>query len=126
MKLKNTEDIYGLSPLQKGIRFHNLYAPSSGVYFRQVLCSLSGPLDTHAFSHAWQLAVDRHPILRTSFYWEELEEPVQVVLRKAKLRLESEDWSELAEDGQAEQLRELLEDDRRRGFDFSRPPLMRL
>jgi surfactin family lipopeptide synthetase C len=45
MKLENVEEVYQLSPLQQGILFHTLYAPSSGLYFNQVLCSIHGDLD---------------------------------------------------------------------------------
>src|SRR5437868_124351 len=85
MKVEDIEALYELSPMQQGMLFHTLYDPHSGVYFDQVNCSLHGDLNVTAFEHAWQHALDRHPILRTAFYWEELDKPLQVVHRHVVL-----------------------------------------
>ena len=74
MQMKNVEDVYPLSPMQEGMLFHSVYAPQSEVYFEQVTCVLRGKLDVSAFKQAWQRVVARHPILRTCFLWERLEE----------------------------------------------------
>jgi amino acid adenylation domain-containing protein len=112
--------------MQKGLLFHSLYAPDAGVYFQQVNCVLRGKLDLQAFKQAWQQSINRHSILRTSFFWEDLEEPVQVVNRDVSLPIELEDWSELADSEQQARLHDFLEADRRRGFELSRAPLLRL
>lgn len=81
MNQDNIQDIYKLSPIQQGMLFHNLYTPASAVYFEQF--SWTAPdLDIEAFEQAWRQAVDRHPILRTSFFWEDLDEPLQLVHRR--------------------------------------------
>ena len=123
---ENIEDTLRLSPMQKGLLFHSLYAPDSGVYFQQVHCVLRGNLDLEAFKQAWQQSINRHSILRTSFFWEDLEEPVQVVNREVTLPIELEDWSELADSEQQSRLLDFLEADRRRGFELSSAPLLRL
>jgi len=126
MKLKNIEDIYELSALQKGMLFHSVSEPGSGVYFQQLQCILGGTLDIEAFEQAWQQAVNRHPVLRTTFFWEGLAKPMQVVRQSARIKVETADWSELAEEEQRAHLRQLLDTDRRRGFELTRAPLMRL
>ena len=120
------EDMLSLSPMQKGILFHSLYAPDSGVYFQQLHCVLHGKLNLQAFEQAWQQSLNRHSILRTSFFWEDLEEPVQVVNRQVTLPIETEDWSELSASAQQSRLHAFLDADRRRGFELSRAPLLRL
>jgi len=85
MKTENIEDIYELSPVQQGILFHSLYAPQLGLYFIQFSYTVRGHLNLVAFERAWQVAA-RHTILRTSFYWEEIDKPLQVVHRQVKCR----------------------------------------
>ena len=126
MKLRNIEDIYELSPVQQGMLFHSLYAPDSGVYFQQLHCVLHGKLNLQAFEQAWQQSLNRHSILRTSFFWEDLDKPLQVVRQSVKLRIETEDWSELSASAQQSRLHAFLDADRRRGFELSRAPLLRL
>ncbi|MFP5270445.1 amino acid adenylation domain-containing protein [Coleofasciculus sp.] len=126
MKADNIQDIYELSPAQQGILFHSLYSPESGVYFVQLCCTLRGYLNPEAFEDAWQRVVARHTVLRTSFYWENLDKPLQVVNRQVKLPFEQQDWREMAAKEQQEQLDTFLKRDRASGFSFAQAPLIRL
>lgn len=126
MKIENLEDLYELSPLQQGILFHSLYAPSSGVYFEQFICTFTGPLDVKHFRQAWQHVANRHPILRTSFHWEDLDKPLQAVHRELKLPLTELDWTHLSVDEQQAELGTFLQSDRSDGFEPSKAPLLRL
>ena len=125
-KNQNVADFYPLSPMQQGILFHTLYAPSSGVYCEQLSCILQGKFDIALFQRTWTEAIARHPILRTAFVWEGLKEPVQIVYQQIKLPWEQHDWRELTEVEQQIQLEEFLARDRLQGFELSKPPLMRL
>ena len=120
------EAIYPLTPLQQGMLFHSLYAPASGVYVEQLECLLRGPMNLAAFERAWQAAVDRNPILRTAFVWEELDEPVQVVHEAVPMSVDRFDWRDLPPEEQRAKLESFLDDDRRHGFDLAEAPLMRL
>ncbi|MEG4517835.1 MULTISPECIES: amino acid adenylation domain-containing protein [unclassified Microcoleus] len=126
MSKANVEDFYPLSPMQQGMLFHTLYSPNSGVYFEQLTCTLRKLANAQAFKQAWQQVTDRHPILRTSFVWEGLKEPVQVVHRQVQLPWEEFDWQDLAPAAQQQQLETFLKSDRDRGFDMRQPPLMRM
>ena len=126
MKGDNIQDIYELSPAQQGILFHSLYSPESGVYFVQQCYTLRGNVNTVAFEQAWQQVVARHSALRTSFYWENLDKPLQVVNRQVTVPLEQYDWRGLAPALQQSQLEAFLESDRSLGFDLSQESLMRL
>src|SRR5947209_6542991 len=119
-------DQYALSPLQQGMLFHSLDAAGGGVDVEHVLCSLSEPLHVAAFVEAWERVVARYDVLRTSFEWEARGEPVQNVYNGVQLPVQVVDWRDLAADEQRLRLADLLAADRRRGFDLTRAPLMRL
>ncbi|HEX6289611.1 MAG TPA: amino acid adenylation domain-containing protein [Herpetosiphonaceae bacterium] len=126
MSADQIENIYELSPMQQGMLFHSTTVPGSGVYVEQVSCVLHGALDIAAFERAWQEIVARHPILRTAFYWENLEKPLQVVYRSVPVRVERQDWRDLSPEEQASSLAAYLASERQRGFELSQPPLLRL
>jgi amino acid adenylation domain-containing protein/non-ribosomal peptide synthase protein (TIGR01720 family) len=125
MKLDNVKDIYELSPLQEGILFHTLLTPGTGMYFEQVGLLLEG-LDLRSFERAWQAVLDRHTILRTSFHWNDVDKPLQVVFENVQVPIEYLDWSGLPATEQVQHRDAFLIRDRERGFELSRAPLMRL
>jgi natural product biosynthesis luciferase-like monooxygenase protein/amino acid adenylation domain-containing protein len=120
------EDVYPLSPIQEGVLFHTLEAPRSGVYCEQLVLSHGPGVEEAALREAWRGALERHASLRCSFHWEGLERPVQAVHSRVELPFEVLDWSAVPPHAVSERLQALLREERRRGFELSRPPLMRL
>ncbi|MEE8585812.1 MAG: amino acid adenylation domain-containing protein, partial [Acidobacteriota bacterium] len=118
------EDLYPLSPVQQGMLFHALYQPGLGQYVVQYAFRLDSRPDESALQKAWPAAVRRHPALRSSFHWRDLEQPLQMVHRDAAPAWQLLDWS--GEGDARRQMEDFLEEDRQKGFDLSRPPLMRL
>ncbi len=119
------EDTYELSPLQEGMLIHTLRDKGVGMYVNQGVYTFDN-LNIAALEGAWQYVVDRHTILRTSFHWEDLDSPQQVVHRKISVKMETHDWRELSPWEQQLRLRQSLREDRNRGFDLTKPPLLRL
>ncbi|MGZ3458485.1 MAG: condensation domain-containing protein, partial [Archangium sp.] len=120
------EDVYPLSPMQQGMLFHSIVGASTGEYFQQICWTFHSPLDLSAFRRAWEAVVDRHPILRTAFYWQELPQPLQAVHPRVELPWHEYDWRGLPPSEQQARHEAFLREDHSRGFDLSRPPLMRL
>ncbi|MEH1976432.1 MAG: amino acid adenylation domain-containing protein [Nostoc sp.] len=123
--MNNIDDLYELSPMQQGMLFHTLYAPESEVYFEQLVCILQGELNFIGFVQAWQQSVARHPVLRSAFYWEEIEKPLQMVSKQVDLPWEQLDWQNFTPDEQQHYLGDFLKCDRQKRFDLSQAPLMR-
>ena len=126
MKEGNIKDSYKLSPTQQGMFFHTLYAPNSGVYIEQFICTLHGNLNVSVFKRAWQQVVNRHTILRTSFFWKSLDKPLQFIHQQIFLPLDKQDWRGLSFTEQQKRIEAFLQSDRERGFELSRAPLIRL
>jgi amino acid adenylation domain-containing protein len=126
MSRQNIEDIYELSPLQRGMLFHTLFAPASRLFVEQESFPLHGQVDVGSVVRAWEGVVERHPALRTSFHWEGLEKPVQVVHQNVQLPVDVQDWRMLRSDVQDERLHSYLSSIRQQGFDLTKAPLLRL
>ncbi|MEM1256852.1 MAG: amino acid adenylation domain-containing protein, partial [Cyanobacteria bacterium P01_H01_bin.21] len=75
---------------------------------------------------AWTTLLARHSILRTGFYWEQRDQPFQVVQRQVALPWVEQDWSNLSVTEQKSKLSVLLGCNRNQPFNLNRPPLLRL
>ncbi|MEO8488706.1 amino acid adenylation domain-containing protein [Pseudomonas sp.] len=111
-------DLYPLSPMQQGMLFHTLYEPEAQAYINQLRLDIEG-LDLLAFGRAWQAALERHDILRSSFHWLDLDSAHQVIHRQVDLQLQ------VIEDPHAD-FDALADAERERGFELSTAPLFRL
>ncbi|WP_118135838.1 condensation domain-containing protein [Oceanicella sp. SM1341] len=121
---RDIADIYPLSPMQEGLLFHAVSeGGAAGLYMPQVALELEGAGDGTALRAAWEAALARHPVLRSSMHWEERDTPFQVVRHSAPLPWEVLDWR--GEDG-PERLDTLLAANRAMPFDLRRPPLIAL
>ena len=120
------EDIYPLSPMQRNMLFHSLQRPGSAQYIVTLKLRIRGKLDPATFEQAWQSLIARHAALRTVFLTDDMSAPLQAVLRHADLALERHDWMDLPGPEKRARLHELLEESRKRVFELSKPPLMRV
>ncbi|QXQ20944.1 amino acid adenylation domain-containing protein [Pseudomonas tolaasii] len=85
----NVQDIYPLAPLQAGMLYQHRAVQGDDAYVLQAQFAFDSLPRMDAFAAALQAVIQRHDILRSSFHWDGLEEPVQVVWRQASLRVES-------------------------------------
>ena len=60
-----------------------------------MIVTLVKSIDPDGISEAWRKAVERHPIMRTSFRWEGTLQPMQEVWDCVELPIEVLDWREL-------------------------------
>jgi len=119
-KPSNLEDVLPLAPLQQGLYFHALYDGDSDVYSAQVVFDLTGLLDTDRLKAAAEAVLRRHANLRASFRQRKQGDPVQVVHREVRLP-----WEELDLSHDPDAVAAVIERERRRPWDLTRPPLIR-
>ncbi|MEQ5836822.1 amino acid adenylation domain-containing protein [Marinobacter sp. NFXS9] len=122
----NIEDILPLAPMQEGILLHSLLEQGSGIYLMQDQYDVHSAVDFEAFKAAWQAVVRRHPMLRTGFHGLDGGTPHQIVYRDVPSPAQWIDLSHLDREQAEAELEALLDQERRDGFDFTRPPLLRL
>ncbi|MBO4206029.1 non-ribosomal peptide synthetase [Micromonospora echinofusca] len=126
MKATAIQDVYELTPLQQGLLFHCLQAPSAGFYVEQMHFTMRGELRVDVIRAAWKAIIARHPGLRTSFSWEDINRPVQIVHRSATLPCDEIDLSGYPADERERRFTAYLLAERRCGFDLESAPLLRL
>ncbi len=123
------EEALPVSPLQEGLLFHALFDERNGgdVYVEQLVVDLEGRLNAGLLRASWQALVERHSALRACFHQPDgAERSVQVIARDVALPWREEDLSGLdAEAGEAAAER-IGAAERDRGFDLTRPPLLRV
>ena len=119
--MKNVADVYHLTLVQR----EALDDPRLARVV-QIRWQFYGDLDSEAFERTWQQLQVRHPMLRTCFLTQQLDEPVQVVRQQCKLIYERYDLREVEPRRQHAEMEDLLRMDRRREFDPARAPLFRV
>ncbi|OYD09085.1 hybrid non-ribosomal peptide synthetase/type I polyketide synthase [Paludifilum halophilum] len=117
----NVEDIVGLTPVQEGMLFHYLMDGEGQPYFEQLWLEIRQPIDRSLFEQAWSVVVESNEILRTVFRWEQVSQPIQVILKRHRVDVRHDDGSGRTED--ESQLRaELRKRDREEPFNLHEVP----
>ena len=110
--MKNVQDVYRLSPVQREL-LSRASAPEARP--AHLHWSFRQGLDEAALESALRQLITRHTALRTAFFAQGMNEPVQVVREKAEPRLEQ----------RTARLSAFLEEDRKRGMNPANAPLLR-
>ncbi|MCX5001327.1 non-ribosomal peptide synthase/polyketide synthase [Streptomyces sp. NBC_00638] len=121
------EDIWPLAPLQEGLFFHSTYDDSTlDVYTVHESFDFATPLDADRLRTAARVLLERNPSLRAGFTSEGLRQPVQFIVKDPEIPLEEVDLSALSADEQDLRLAELMDEERTRRFELTRPLLFRM
>jgi amino acid adenylation domain-containing protein/non-ribosomal peptide synthase protein (TIGR01720 family) len=119
------ETFFPLSDVEQGMLYHSLLDPGSAVYHVQFVFEIDDDqFDERIFADALRLLVERHDILRTSYYLGS--EPAHVVWRTIEMDFATIDRSTADPATEDAFLHELLAADLRRPFDPARPGLWRM
>ncbi|QIQ06010.1 non-ribosomal peptide synthetase [Streptomyces liangshanensis] len=121
------EDIWPLAPLQEGLFFHSTYDNSAlDVYTVHESFDLATRVDTGRLRAATKVLLARNPSLRAGFTSEGLRQPVQFIVKDPAIPLEEVDLAGLPATEQDVRLRALMDEERTRRFDLTRPLLFRM
>ncbi|WP_245672572.1 condensation domain-containing protein, partial [Aldersonia kunmingensis] len=122
----NLTDVWQLSPLQSGMRFHAMLIEDDvDIYTMQATLHLGGYLDAERLRSAAQALTERYTNLRTAFVTDSAGAAVQLVLGRVDVPWRELDLTAVPESERAEQARAALVADQADGFDMTRPPLVR-
>ncbi|KIO77842.1 hypothetical protein TH53_06805 [Pedobacter lusitanus] len=126
--LKDSEDLYPLSPIQEGLLLRTVYWPESDAYLNQNVIELKGSLDIKSLNDAWNRTVNKYEILRSGYLWKKLEVPLQYVNSRPARQMEFCDWRDRAVTAEEKDacLEEFLASDRSQLFDMEEAGLFRL
>ncbi|UCH98458.1 MAG: amino acid adenylation domain-containing protein [Candidatus Aminicenantes bacterium] len=122
------EDIYPCTPLQEGMIFHALYDQHSSAYFIQLSYRFHGQLDMAAVRKALQELVNHYEILRSVFVHEDLDRPLQLILKKGKIDVYYRDIREPVQRGGMDidsWIKVFKKEDRQQFFDLRKDTLLR-
>nr|WP_042178681.1 non-ribosomal peptide synthetase [Kibdelosporangium sp. MJ126-NF4]CEL13334.1 Siderophore biosynthesis non-ribosomal peptide synthetase modules [Kibdelosporangium sp. MJ126-NF4]CTQ99025.1 Siderophore biosynthesis non-ribosomal peptide synthetase modules [Kibdelosporangium sp. MJ126-NF4] len=126
MSRSSIDDVLPLSPLQEGLLFHALLNEhGQDVYVGQLAAELEGPLNAESMRAACQALLRRHSILRACFRQGKRGQPLQVIARDVELPWRDVDLSGLPAESRPVEMTKLAAEDLARGFDLTRPPLLR-
>ncbi|MFB6366765.1 amino acid adenylation domain-containing protein [Paenibacillus elgii] len=113
------EDAYPLTQLQRGMLFQSELYPESRLYHDLIQFSIRGPFHKEVWEKAFQLLMDRHPILRTTFDLSNYSIPLQLVHATGKPPVKYANLSDMDPEKQQEWLREWVEQEMDTPFDWS-------
>ncbi|BFH71003.1 hypothetical protein PsJ27TS7_50030 [Paenibacillus dendritiformis] len=120
------ENIYSLTPMQKGMWFHSALDRQTAAYFEQTRFTMRGALDVQLFERSWMELAKRHLVLRANFVKGPAGEPLQIIYRDKPVGFEYEELLHLQPDEKQAYLDKKAEDDKLRGFDMEHDALVRV
>lgn len=123
IKKNDIEDIVEINRVQEGMLFYYLEDPQSDCYFEQLYFEFEGEIDSKKIKEAWKKVVENNKALRSVFRWSGLEQPIQIILKRADLNFSEYDFSHIKnESALKEKCEALLLQDRENKFSLDKIP----
>ena len=98
---KKIQHLYPLTLMQEGFLFHHRLNAEQDPYITNIELIARSEKDFTLFLDAINFLISRHDILRASFAWSGLEQPIQVIEQRGKLKIETSKLEEIVDDAQA-------------------------
>ncbi|MFZ5351521.1 MAG: condensation domain-containing protein [Bacillota bacterium] len=97
LEINNVEDILPITQLQKSMLYSYLIDQDSYKYFEQWRYKIKGSIDVKLMIEAWDYVIQNNELLRCVFRWENLKEPVQIILKSKKADIRKYDLRRINE-----------------------------
>ncbi|EPY04933.1 amino acid adenylation domain-containing protein [Paenibacillus alvei TS-15] len=120
------QKMYRLTPLQEGMLFHFLLNEDTSQYYEQFHFRINGPVNITFFEQSLNEIMKRHDVLRTVFVYEDLEDPLQIVLKERQASFNYINISHLPEKEQERFVEQFKEQHKNEGFHISEDVLIKL
>ena len=108
--MENVESVYPLTPTQKGILHHVLYAEKTAAYQLQFGLDIEGQLNSTILLRALEHVVSRHGALRCMVLHDGLDEPAIVVRNTVKIPWQEIDLTTIDKPARRSKLDEIATD----------------
>ena len=76
------------TPMQQVMLFETMIQQRPWTNLQQIVCRLDEPIDMVRLQQAWEAAQSKHAVLRSSFEWEGLPAPEQLIHQQASIPFE--------------------------------------
>lgn len=121
------EDIWPLSPLQRGLYFQSTFdGDGTDIYTAQFSLDFGHRIDVTRMRAAAAKLLAANPTVRAGFIGDGLADPVQFIANGIEVPFTEVDLTDLDAAAQHVRAHELMEADRRQSFDLTAPPLWRM
>lgn len=114
------ENVYPLTPMQKGMLFHSLLDEDSHSYFEQASFDLQGELKIDWFKASLERLFEKYAVLRTRFYSGWNDTPLQIVYKTQKPQIHFADLRDKEEYHREDEIAAYQREDKEKGFDLAR------
>lgn len=120
------EAIHNLTPLQEGMLYTCILNEGRGDYNIQNDIVIRGQLNQQFINSAFKLLAARHQALRTAIIHSNLSRPRQIILKDRDMPFSYLDITDMDAGAQNDYIKDLQDEDWRRGFDLTNDSLTRI
>lgn len=123
---KKVEHIYDLTPLQKGMLYHNMLDSDSKAYVLQDILKIYGEFNDQYMKGSLDLLAEKYDVLRTLIMFRNVEVPKQIVLKERSIEYSVDKIAVSHMQDIEHEVNKIAEGDIERGFNLDKDTLIRV
>ena len=123
---KDVEDVFDLSPMQEEVLSHNILNYKSKLNVSLFSFMFEGKLEIEIFKKSWDILVNRHQVLRSSFRWKRLKNPIQIIYKNIKHDITEVDLTNINSKEQEKYIEQINESEKCKAYKVIDKKLIRI